>query len=760
MDALPGLLSSLLATAIAIAAQSAPSAKGPAKAAAPAPDESAFSKSFAALQKLGDSGKWSDEKKGLIKLLNETGDQPFVQARRTEIVDELRRAAIRTAVPQPDPATMTAGKLLAWDRHSGDLSISYAAGQWGDFKPEGRLFIHPVVFDGPVTIKLGGDDFSFAGSDLLQILIGIHDDEATDVAIGARKDLGGDRFVPAVCEIVQNVGKSKTKLATAPRAPNYGKPFEIEIVVGTTEIAVNGGGSRLAEAKLPKGFRGFVALNDTSRVKHLSMRGHATPSWLQGKLDAATHDAEAAFLKKWKIEDDLPPWLRDGANGTTAAGVAGDAAAAKGRKVADAAKLPWPMSEAQAKLYQSLAADLADGHPEQTLLGLRRIKSGDLPRDVAEYLTLETLERVGGLSVAAELLDAFIARNPGFLEGHYLHARLQVDRVALDDAARELSALRGKYDDPGRLAVDLVEVELLRGQPEEAQRVLREARAAGASSPEFDELDRTVVHVLRGPDFTRRFEQKSPHFTLATDIDNDTARASLKNLEESYAICAKVFGASDAPARPFPVYFFSGQTSYAEYAGAKSKMAHSTAGMYSPLYKHLMVWNLPERVDVAKTLRHEATHQYLDLLGYRVPVWFNEGLAVYVEFIASSSKADLKGGAVDRAYVERLFKRESPLIPIKQFISIGRSDFYDHAAITYPEAWALVHFLRHGDAPSKPTNEDPAPQEVNARLMAGLQQRLAPHDVVRSAFDGVDLVRFEERFVDHITGLRSQVEKK
>ena len=755
MDAPPGLQSSLLALLVTLAAQTAPAPKAPAKGAAPVPDESAFAKQFAALQKLGDAGKWSDEKRGLQKLLNETGDQPFVHARRTEIVDELRRAAIRTAVPQPDPATMTEGKLLAWDRHGGDLSISYGPGQWADFNHQGSIVIHPAVFDGPVTIKLGGEKFEYAGSNLLGVLIGLHDDEWVEVATGARHDLGGDRFVPALCEIVQHVGKSRNVLATAPRAPNYGKPFDVEIVVGATEIAVNGGGSRLCDAKLPKGFRGFVAFRDVSGIKRLSLRGHATTSWLQGKLDASTHDAEAAFLKKWKIEDDLPPWLREGP--ATASGPGGDA---KGRKVLPAAALPWPMTDEQKKLYESLAFEITNGHPERTIAGLRKVKPDELPREVGDYLSFATLAAVGALSLVADRLDEFCARNPDFVEGRYLHARVQIERMALDDAEKELTALQGRYDDPGRLAADLVDVELLRGHPEEAQRILREARAAGATSPDFDELDRTVVRVLRGPDFAKRFEQKSPHFTLVTDIDNDTARAALKNLEESYAICSKVFGESDAPAKAFPVYFFSGQTGYAEYAGAKSKMAHSTAGMYSSLYKHLMIWNLPERVDISKTLRHEATHQYLDLLGYRVPVWFNEGLAVYVEFIASSSKADLKGGAVDRAYVERLFGPEAKLIPLKQFVSIGHGDFYDHASVSYPEAWALVHYLRHGAAPSGASKEDPAPQEVNARLMTGLAQRLAPQETVRRAFDGVDLSLFEKHFLDYVSDLRRQAEKK
>jgi hypothetical protein len=306
-----------------------------------------------------------------------------------------------------------------------------------------------------------------------------------------------------------------------------------------------------------------------------------------------------------------------------------------------------------------------------------------------------------------------------------------------------------------------VQVQLLRAKPEEAQRVLREARAEGVTSPEFDELDELVVHLLRGPNFPRRFEQKSTHFALVTDIDHDTARASLKLLEESYAICSKVFGESDAPARPFPVYFFSGRTGYIEYAGRASKMAHSTAGMYSGLFKHLLVWNQPDRGETARTLRHEATHQYLDLLGYRVPVWFNEGLAVYVELIASSSKADVKEGAVDRGYVDALYGNKAGVIPLKQFTTIGPSSFYKYASITYAEAWALVHFLRHGDPPrGAATPADPAPQEVNARLMAALQQRVAPHEVIVRAFQGVDLDRFQKRFLDHIEQLRAEADRR
>jgi len=62
--------------------------------------------------------------------------------------------------------------------------------------------------------------------------------------------------------------------------------------------------------------------------------------------------------------------------------------------------------------------------------------------------------------------------------------------------------------------------------------------------------------------------------------------------------------------------------------------------MYSPLFKAPagLEPSRPRR-DLAHGCATRRTHQYLDMLGYHVPVWFNEGLATYVEYIASSSKS-------------------------------------------------------------------------------------------------------------------------
>src|SRR5262249_57585851 len=123
------------------------------------------------------------------------------------------------------------------------------------------------------------------------------------------------------------------------------------------------------------------------------------------------------------------------------------------------------------------------------------------------------------------------------------------------------------------------------------------------------------------------------------------------------------------------VHGVPGQPGQGGSAGPYPKLAHSPAGMYSPLFKHLLVWNLPDRAEISRTLRHEATHQYLDMLGYHVPVWFNEGLATYVEYIASSNKSDVKSGTVNAPMVRRLVEHPSDVVPLSKFIHYGPPSF-------------------------------------------------------------------------------------
>src|SRR5262249_41144367 len=156
---------------------------------------------------------------------------------------------------------------------------------WKDFEKEGEYLVHPAVFEEGVTLKFDGDSFNYAGEQELWILVGLHDDELLQIGIAGRKDDGDAGYYPACCEFVRNVGGKNQVLATFEKAPLVGKRFELEVAVGSTEIAVNNSGTRLGSAKRPPGFKGCVGISSRGPFKHFTLRGRATRAWLQEKLD-------------------------------------------------------------------------------------------------------------------------------------------------------------------------------------------------------------------------------------------------------------------------------------------------------------------------------------------------------------------------------------------------------------------------------------------------------------------------------------------
>jgi hypothetical protein len=317
---------------------------------------------------------------------------------------------------------------------------------------------------------------------------------------------------------------------------------------------------------------------------------------------------------------------------------------------------------------------------------------------------------------------------------------------------QELADLRGHVDDEVTLATDLVEIDLLLESVDDAARALREARAAGVTSKDLTELEHDVVSLRRGPEFARRFEEKSDHFLVVTDMDFATPKTAARQLEESYRICSQIFGESKGPAKLTSAYLFSGRAGYVAYGGTFGSIVHSTAGLYSPTFKQLLVWNLPERDEVARTLRHEATHLYLDRLGFRTPVWLNEGYATYVEQIASSGRSDVKAGAVDRARLGGWVVYRAKAFPLDDLFALSPQKFYACAALTYVESWGLIHFLRHGKlavhAPDAPTL-----QQIDQRLLQALRDRAPIPEVAKRAFAGVDMPAIQAAFFAHMDDL-------
>jgi hypothetical protein len=195
----------------------------------------------------------------------------------------------------------------------------------------------------------------------------------------------------------------------------------------------------------------------------------------------------------------------------------------------------------------------------------------------------------------------------------------------------------------------------------------------------------------------------------------------------------------------FRVFLFSGESGYQEYAKAiiGQAMPH-TAGLYTPVLKQLLIWNVPRRDDMVRTIRHEGFHQFLDRVMAHPPTWLNEGTAEFWE-TARLERGRLQGGQVRPDHLATLVRSRKMLPKLKDFAYGERGDFYASAMLRYAQAWALVHFLREGPR----TNS-----VLFDKLFDELRNGKSGRSALDAAFDGVDWDKFEGEFWTHLRGLK------
>jgi hypothetical protein len=194
---------------------------------------------------------------------------------------------------------------------------------------------------------------------------------------------------------------------------------------------------------------------------------------------------------------------------------------------------------------------------------------------------------------------------------------------------------------------------------------------------------------------------KSQNFDVSSDIDQELCKQASVVLEEALSIYrAQVHALKPEKKRLYRVFLFSGEAGFSRYLAdvtvLSGRRPENVAGLYSGLLKQLLIWNLPNRDEMMRTIRHEGFHQYLDRLLPDPPVWFNEGMAVYYEGMDKVA-GEYRIGKPRADDLKRL--REKPFGRVAPFLEISRADFYGGGVQSYARGWLLVHLLKNG--PSK-----------------------------------------------------------
>lgn len=136
---------------------------------------------------------------------------------------------------------------------------------------------------------------------------------------------------------------------------------------------------------------------------------------------------------------------------------------------------------------------------------------------------------------------------------------------------------------------------------------------------------------------------------------------------------------------------------------ADGSKAWATSGVFVPLDGTVYTYEGPSMEHV---LRHECFHQFAHfVVGGHLDTWVNEGLAEYFAMgRVDPSSGTLRLGLVapGRAAQLALAKENNSLMTVDEVLNISHRDWHENmgtedAGKQYAQAWALCHFLIHGD---------------------------------------------------------------
>ncbi|HVG93999.1 MAG TPA: hypothetical protein VND21_06095 [Planctomycetota bacterium] len=746
-----------VALAGALAVGVTASARGADAPAAPVVDEAAFVAALDTARGILASGRGGDGLRLLERVLEEHKGRDYVRAKRLDLEDLVHRLAFRAEVPPPDPQTVVKGKLKKFVSRTGELEIRYERGKPHDFEPHGERLLFPARFSGPYTITIKGDAYPDSASAIPYADVGHEENPKTHKVQAWRIVFGVAPFADAPgrkahmpAKILYLDGTEQKTILEKQSPAVSGKPWRVEVGLTGTRVTASVNGTPVGGANKPAGVWGR-ALVHAVNWSEIVVSGRVEPSWIQGKLDEIVDGKRGAFEKTYDVRKYLPAWLLEGpplaAASPKPAGPSAKPAAPSGKPAAGSAPTAGAPSDFEGE-KKSIERLLERFEFDAALAAARALEAKGAPASLAAVLAARALLGLDEPKKAIEEADRAIAADVEAVDAYLWKGVALLQTGNEDDLVATLraglarpTATQEAYERGGLL--------LLRaGRLDEARATSEGASRKGLRSPGLDTLGRLVVRAQNGPDWPRSYQHKTGNYHVVSDIDDTTCRKAAEVLEEALANFRRtVRPIEEGPARRlYKVYLFSGQAGFLRYCADLSALhgpvSERVAGMYSPVLKQLVIWNLPEREEMLETIRHEGFHQYLDRLLPDPPVWFNEGLAEYYEE-AERAGGTLRTGKPCHDHLKVLAGK--PLVPSKDFLHIRPDEFYRGGSASYAQAWLLVHMLRHGDLKHR---------ERYQALLTRLETASAL-EAVDAVFPEADLAALDEALQNHLDGLRA-----
>ncbi len=643
-----------------------------------------FEKGLKTVRKQFERRKWKSARRNLERLLKRNAGQPFVLARRVDIADLMKQCLFREEHGVPKPTDMVRGRLLNYNLATGKIKIRYEIPvPRADFMNRSGVLLHRARFKGPHKIRFA--------SPFGAILLCIDNEELYFVQVGPTKVLVGtltgsrrkiiERGVLPIPRVSDRDPHRVKKINRALK-----KLGNLEVRVTRRSIDVYVGAKRVMSAKKPADRWGHWAVGTGMTSGTLTVEGVAEPSWMQGMVDREDQKRLKGFEANYRASKHLPAWLFRRAPEPADRG-------AGASDTPDERTWPVRLTGSVAIRVRIIDETIAKGTPESALAAIDQAGK-DFPPVLRAHVRAKALEELGRFGESLKECESVCERDAEFVPARLQRARLLRRLERMDDAVTVYKELMHRYPGGARLhalaALFFVEC----GRPDDARRALVGALERGLKSRELRKVNALVTKALNGPSFGQRVEHKSRHYRVVTDIDITTAKRATRLLERAYELYTDTLDkVDDADRRRFTVYLFRGRDGYLKYGRDVFGYASPrSAGMYSLTLKQLLIWNLPERDEMLRTIRHEGFHQYVDRLIQGPPLWFNEGIAEYYE-AADLVRGKLKTGRIVKAHIKTL--RKVDLAPLPKLLGMQPREFMSNPTRHYAQSWAFIHFLRH-----------------------------------------------------------------
>jgi tetratricopeptide (TPR) repeat protein len=199
---------------------------------------------------------------------------------------------------------------------------------------------------------------------------------------------------------------------------------------------------------------------------------------------------------------------------------------------------------------------------------------------------------------------------------------------------------------------------------------------------------------------------RSKNFNLIGNASEKDIRATAARLEQFREVFRRIFDKVNfnSPV-PTTVIVFKDANSYNPYKPLKKdgQIDKAVAGYFlSADDANFITLSMEGDVNEAlETIFHEYTHFWVDnnIGKSDVPPWFNEGLAEYYQTLKIENDQKVVLGNSQKRHLEIL--SENKLIPFDTFFNTDNYTLAqqgdDGAGLFYAQAWALMHYLLHGE---------------------------------------------------------------